>query len=117
VLIKHNYIDNLGAESGSHIQYGIFSGGLNTQIKNNVIKNFVNINSGTFLNIHQSDEKSSGGIYCVYGNQTIINNKLINNNVGILMNPSAFLSSYQLESNYFEKVATPYYPATYLGSK
>ncbi len=115
VTIDHNYIDNYGAESGAHIQYGIFSGGLNSVISNNIIKNFTNINLGPFLNVNTNATNSSGGIYCVYGNQIINNNKLINNNVGILINPNAFLSSYKFESNYFYKIKMQYYPVNFLG--
>ncbi len=114
VIINGNYIDNIGAESGAHIQYGIFSGGLNSVISNNIIKNFTNINLGPFLNVNTNATNSSGGIYCVYGNQIINNNKLINNNVGILMNPSAYMSSYKIESNYFESAIHQYWPTNNL---
>jgi hypothetical protein len=110
VVINGNYIDNIGAESGAHIQYGIFSGGLNTIIINNQIKNFTNVSNDIFLNVQKNDLNSSGAIYCVYGHQVIKNNTMFNTNIGILKNPSAYLSSYQIESNVFIKVTKQYDP-------
>jgi hypothetical protein len=68
------------------------------------------VSNDIFLNVQKNDLNSSGAIYCVYGHQVIKNNTMFNTNIGILKNPSAYLSSYQIESNVFIKVTKQYDP-------
>lgn len=111
ISIVSNYIDNLGAESGAHIQYGIYAGANYNYIESNIIRNFNNTNLGGFLNIVNHDPKSSGGIYCVNGNTVLLNNTVFNSNIGILFNPHAYISSYEIFNNKLESILLyPYYP-------
>lgn len=118
VSIVDNYIDNLGAESGSHLQYGIYAGARYNYIESNVVRNFNNTNLGGFLNVSNHDPKSSGGIYCVYGDTVLFSNTISNSNIGILFNPSAYISSYEIFNNELESILFyPYYPSFEDGAK
>lgn len=87
IEILHNKIDNQGAITCNKYQLGIFSGADNSIVENNEISNF------------SQQGKRSVGIRCAYGNCNIVNNKIYNTNIGILLSDTAESISYQLENN------------------
>ena len=78
VRIESNYISNINATSCNLFQYGVLSGADNSMIRDNTISHF------------QNESKYKGvGIRCAVGNCEIVNNRFINNDVGVKVN-SAF---------------------------
>lgn len=69
VIIKNNVISNLNANYITNHQYGIFAGGFNVNMEMNDISYFKDY-----------------GIYCVFGNIKLNNNKLKSNGVNLFKN-------------------------------
>ena len=87
IQIEQNKIDNQYAITCSKYQFGIYSGADLSTIKNNYISNF------------STQGNRSSGIRCAYGSCNIVNNKIYNTNIGILLSDTAESISYNLENN------------------
>lgn len=87
IQIEQNKIDNQSAITCSKYQFGIYSGADLSTIKNNYISNF------------STQGNRSSGIRCAYGSCNIVNNKIYNTNIGILLSDTAESISYNLENN------------------